>query len=213
MFDVTPTLVHFAGGNVPTDRKIDGADIWPLLAGEALARNRQARCLSTHYRGLETGASVRAGPLEIALRLSAGSGGRQECRKRRRPHPFKTNSIILKPDRRIHGRRRGPSRGDGAPAQTRRRDEGRPLCLRRQRPWSPPARLCRESTVAAHRRLDGIDLAQGYAPILESSQHPLARRGMHTCRSNASCRLGQAGVSARRVASCPTDRNSRPHWQ
>ncbi len=32
--DVLPTLVKLAGGSVPTDRKIDGKDIWPLLAGQ-----------------------------------------------------------------------------------------------------------------------------------------------------------------------------------
>jgi arylsulfatase A len=32
--DVLPTLVGLAGGTVPTDNKIDGKDIWPLLAGQ-----------------------------------------------------------------------------------------------------------------------------------------------------------------------------------
>ena len=32
--DVLPTLVKLAGGTVPADRKIDGKDIWPLLAGQ-----------------------------------------------------------------------------------------------------------------------------------------------------------------------------------
>ena len=31
--DVLPTLVGLAGGTVPLDNKIDGKDIWPLLAG------------------------------------------------------------------------------------------------------------------------------------------------------------------------------------
>jgi arylsulfatase A-like enzyme len=32
--DVLPTLVKLAGGQVPADRKIDGKDVWPLLAGQ-----------------------------------------------------------------------------------------------------------------------------------------------------------------------------------
>ena len=32
--DVLPTLVKLAGGKVPADRKIDGKDVWPLLAGQ-----------------------------------------------------------------------------------------------------------------------------------------------------------------------------------
>ena len=34
MFDVLPTFVKLAGGKAPADRRLDGADIWPVLAGE-----------------------------------------------------------------------------------------------------------------------------------------------------------------------------------
>jgi len=34
MFDILPTLAGLAGAKVPSDRKIDGADIWPLLSGK-----------------------------------------------------------------------------------------------------------------------------------------------------------------------------------
>lgn len=33
IFDLLPTLVKLAGGSVPTDRIIDGKDIWPVIAG------------------------------------------------------------------------------------------------------------------------------------------------------------------------------------
>jgi arylsulfatase A-like enzyme len=33
IMDVLPTLVTLAGGEVPTDRVIDGKDIWPVIAG------------------------------------------------------------------------------------------------------------------------------------------------------------------------------------
>ena len=33
MMDILPTFTKLAGGTVPTDRKIDGGDIWPILAG------------------------------------------------------------------------------------------------------------------------------------------------------------------------------------
>lgn len=32
--DLLPTLAHLAGGDVPTDRVIDGRDIWPLVSDE-----------------------------------------------------------------------------------------------------------------------------------------------------------------------------------
>ena len=33
IMDLLPTLVTLAGGTVPTDRVIDGKDIWPVIAG------------------------------------------------------------------------------------------------------------------------------------------------------------------------------------
>ncbi len=38
--DILPTLTNLAGGNVPTDRKIDGNDIWPILAGTDNAKSQ-----------------------------------------------------------------------------------------------------------------------------------------------------------------------------
>ena len=39
MFDVLPTFVKLAGGKVPTDHKIDGGDIWPLVSGQKEAKS------------------------------------------------------------------------------------------------------------------------------------------------------------------------------
>jgi arylsulfatase A-like enzyme len=39
MFDLLPTLVKLAGGAVPTDRVIDGKNIWPLMSGEKGAKS------------------------------------------------------------------------------------------------------------------------------------------------------------------------------
>ncbi|MBI1372497.1 MAG: sulfatase-like hydrolase/transferase [Phycisphaera sp.] len=39
VMDLLPTLVKLAGGAAPSDRVIDGKDIWPLLSGEAGARS------------------------------------------------------------------------------------------------------------------------------------------------------------------------------
>ena len=38
--DILPTLTNLAGGNVPTDRKIDGHDIWPILSGSDDAKSQ-----------------------------------------------------------------------------------------------------------------------------------------------------------------------------
>ncbi len=59
MMDILPTLVKLAGGKVPADRKIDGGDLWPLLAGEPGAKSPHD--LFYYYRGLKLEA-VRNGP-------------------------------------------------------------------------------------------------------------------------------------------------------
>lgn len=64
--DVLPTLVTRAGGTVPTDRKIDGVDLWPIIMGDP---EKQPRDTFYYYRGhnLEC---VRHG--DWKLRLSNG---------------------------------------------------------------------------------------------------------------------------------------------
>ena len=38
MFDILPTFAALAGGKLPTDRKIDGANIWPHLTGTPIVK-------------------------------------------------------------------------------------------------------------------------------------------------------------------------------
>jgi arylsulfatase A len=64
MFDILPTFVALAGGKVPADRKIDGADLWPVLAGDAKAPPPHETFL--YYRGLRLDA-VRAGDWKLHL--------------------------------------------------------------------------------------------------------------------------------------------------
>jgi len=51
MFDLLPTFAALAGGKVPGDRKLDGANIWPLLAGEPNAK--PVHEVFYYYRGLQ----------------------------------------------------------------------------------------------------------------------------------------------------------------
>ncbi len=62
MFDVLPTFVKLAGGKVPADRKIDGGDIWPVLAGDPGARSPHEDFY--FFRGLKLEA-VRSGPWKL----------------------------------------------------------------------------------------------------------------------------------------------------
>ena len=62
--DLLPTLAKLAGGTPPDDRKIDGGDIWPILAGAPNAQSPHETFY--YYRGLKLQA-LRAGPWKLHL--------------------------------------------------------------------------------------------------------------------------------------------------
>lgn len=64
LFDILPTFVKLAGGTLPTDRKIDGSDIWPILSGQPNAASPHE--VFFFYRGLKLEA-VRSGPWKLHL--------------------------------------------------------------------------------------------------------------------------------------------------
>jgi arylsulfatase A len=64
MMDVLPTFVALAGGRLPTDRKLDGKNIWPLLAGQPGAKSPHE--VFYYYRGFQMQA-VRSGPWKLHL--------------------------------------------------------------------------------------------------------------------------------------------------
>lgn len=64
MFDILPTFAALAGAKMPTDRKIDGSNIWPLLSGDAHAK--PAHECFYYYRGL-TLEAVRDGEWKLML--------------------------------------------------------------------------------------------------------------------------------------------------
>jgi len=64
MMDILPTFVKLAGGSLPSDRKLDGADIWPILAGQPGAKSPHD--VFYYYRGLKLQA-VRSGPWKLHL--------------------------------------------------------------------------------------------------------------------------------------------------
>jgi len=64
MIDILPTVVKLAGGSVPGDRKLDGGDIWPLLADEPGAKSPHEAFF--YYRGFKLEA-VRSGNWKLHL--------------------------------------------------------------------------------------------------------------------------------------------------
>jgi arylsulfatase A-like enzyme len=61
--------VNLAGGTVPTDNKIDGKDIWPLLSGESKTSPHDALY---YFNGVKLQA-VRSGPWKLAI-AAQGTG-------------------------------------------------------------------------------------------------------------------------------------------
>lgn len=64
MFDILPTFAALSGGAVPTDRKIDGANLWPILAGDTNAKLPHDTFY--YYRGLRLEA-IRHGDWKMQL--------------------------------------------------------------------------------------------------------------------------------------------------
>lgn len=75
--DLLPTFVSLAGGKVPTDKPIDGADMSKLLLGESDVSPREAHFYYHHYN-LD---AVRSGPWKLALRPQPFSMGFEEDAK------------------------------------------------------------------------------------------------------------------------------------
>jgi arylsulfatase A-like enzyme len=69
--DLLPTFVSLVGGSVPSDRKIDGRDLSPLLRGQSKESPREAHF---YYRGYKLEA-VRCGPWKLALGPQAEAMG------------------------------------------------------------------------------------------------------------------------------------------
>lgn len=70
--DVLPTLVKLGGGTVPTDRKLDGKDVWPLLSGQTKESPHEA----LFYFKSNKLEAVRAGPWKLAIAPQALSMGK-----------------------------------------------------------------------------------------------------------------------------------------
>jgi arylsulfatase A len=69
--DVLPTFVRLAGGEVPTDHKIDGKDMWPLLSGQSQASPHDA----LYYFNSTKLQAVRSGPWKLAIAPQATGMG------------------------------------------------------------------------------------------------------------------------------------------
>jgi arylsulfatase A len=78
--DMMPTFARLAGGKLP-DRKIDGKDIWPLMAGEAGAKSPHEQYVLMHGPG-----TVRSGKWKF-YPWPEGSGGRRKKKGKKPADP------------------------------------------------------------------------------------------------------------------------------
>jgi arylsulfatase A len=61
--DLVPTCTKLAGGTLPTDRKLDGHDIWPLLSGQT----KETPYDAFYYFQASKLNAVRSGPWKLEL--------------------------------------------------------------------------------------------------------------------------------------------------
>jgi arylsulfatase A len=78
MFDILPTFVKMAGGSVPTDHKIDGGDIWPVLAGTSGAKSPHE--VFYYYNGLRL-EGVRSGQWKLRFATAGLAEGKGPVKK------------------------------------------------------------------------------------------------------------------------------------
>jgi arylsulfatase A len=82
--DVLPTFVKLAGGKIPEDRKIDGADMSAILLGQSKESPREAQYYFSGNR-LE---AVRSGPWKLAIAPQNENTGKPRKEKPAEKKPF-----------------------------------------------------------------------------------------------------------------------------
>ena len=75
--DVLPTLAKLAGAAAPTDRIIDGKDIWPLLSGQKGARSPHEAFFFFRGNGLQ---AVRSGKWKLHMPGAERPGGNKKAK-------------------------------------------------------------------------------------------------------------------------------------
>jgi arylsulfatase A-like enzyme len=89
MMDIAPTLAFLAGAAMPTDRKIDGVNQWPIITDMGTAQPPRDQFF--YFRGLQLEA-VRSGPWKLHLALADRAPG--EKKGKPRPQLFNLENDI-----------------------------------------------------------------------------------------------------------------------
>jgi arylsulfatase A-like enzyme len=94
--DVLPTVVKLTGGSVPTDNKIDGLDVWPLLSGKT---RESPRKILVYFRDVKSEGkieAVRCGPWKLSV--AAQSEGWQDLSPQVLAQPYSPRLYNLDTD-------------------------------------------------------------------------------------------------------------------
>jgi arylsulfatase A-like enzyme len=76
-FDLYTTLAKLGGAKIPTDRTVDGRDIWPLITGEAGAKSPHEAFYYYHH---DTLGAVRSGPWKLITAHTEAPQGQPDQR-------------------------------------------------------------------------------------------------------------------------------------
>ena len=154
--DLLPTIAKLTGAKLP-EHKIDGLDIWPLLAGDSSAKNPHEAYF--FYYGAERTAGRAQRRLEALLPAQRAQHARAGAGQGRHPRQIQAaprRAGALQPRRRP--RRNAERRGgeSGSRAAPRKRSRKKPATTWATRSRSASAKA-RASPVAGHRRavIDG----------------------------------------------------------
>ncbi len=94
-YDVFPTFVRLAGGELPTDRVYDGQDIWPVLSGKADRIERKGPLVWAY---LDNVTAIRQGPWKLHVARRERPIEPPELYHLDRDPKEKTNLIARQPD-------------------------------------------------------------------------------------------------------------------
>ncbi len=107
VFDLLPTLVNLAGGEVPTDRVIDGRDIWPVIADTGKAKTPHD---AVYYFSGRQVRGVRAGQWKLlyADQKETSPNRKAELTKEERKLPRSQRKSLIKQRSRSIRAKQGP---------------------------------------------------------------------------------------------------------
>ena len=109
IMDLLPTLTRLAGGAIPSDRVIDGKDIWPLLAGKPDAKSPHEAVYYLRGRGVQ---GIRVGDWKYLVDEASGHDASKleiELTAEEQKLPRKERKALIKERSKAPSQKSGPT--------------------------------------------------------------------------------------------------------